>query len=221
MNTNTRTPYRRTALWPLLGGALCALLGLVLLQPTSPGASYSPKASAAPAAAAPTAAPTAVRTADPTPSRTLSGTVNEAAATPLPSPHPTASAAASAGVMPVAGDGPAGDYAFQQVLERSSPADLPHTQEVKLVALASRIWLADVTGAGRENWRGYFGEEPLRSPYRDVRIQAGIARTVGDRSDRVRVRLVWAGTDPAGEKQDGRPAEVILVREDTTWEPVH
>jgi hypothetical protein len=120
----------------------------------------------------------------------------------------------------VPGDGPAGDYAIQQLLERSSPADLPRAKESDFVALASRIWRAEVTGAGREKWPDYFGTEPLRAPYRDVRIQAGIARTVNGEPDRVRVHLVWAGTDPAGQAEDGRPGQILLTRRHATWEPV-
>ncbi|MFE3144323.1 hypothetical protein [Streptomyces scopuliridis] len=120
----------------------------------------------------------------------------------------------------MARDGPAGDYAIQQVLERTSPADLTHAQEKELVALASRIWRAEVTGTGREEWPDYFAEQLLRAPYRDIRIQAGIARTVTGHPDRVHVRLVWAGTDPAGEYTDGRPVQVLLARHNTIWGPV-
>ncbi|KUM97375.1 hypothetical protein AQI95_41905 [Streptomyces yokosukanensis] len=118
------------------------------------------------------------------------------------------------------GDGPGGDYAIQQVLESSSPANLPRAEENQLVALGSRIWLAEVTGTGRDRWPTYFGNEPLHTPYRDVRIQAGIARTVGGSPDRARVRLVWAGEDPAGEAEDGRSAQVLLTRSHAAWQPI-
>ncbi|MFI1169178.1 hypothetical protein ACH4UM_37865 [Streptomyces sp. NPDC020801] len=117
------------------------------------------------------------------------------------------------------GDGPGGDYAIQQVLESSSPADLPRAEEKQLVALGSHIWLAEVTGTGRDQWPAYFGNELLRIPYRNVRIQAGIARSLGGSPSRVRVRLVWAGEDPAGEAEDGRPAQVLLIRHNSAWQP--
>ncbi|MGW2748440.1 hypothetical protein [Streptomyces sp. NPDC001450] len=91
---------------------------------------------------------------------------------------------------------------------------------MKLVDLASRIWRAEATGIGREKWPDYFGDEPLRAPYRDVRIQAGIARTVGSSPDRARVRLVWAGVDPAGDEEDGRLAQVVFIRHNSAWHPI-
>ncbi|MEV6699231.1 hypothetical protein AB0M68_18930 [Streptomyces sp. NPDC051453] len=103
-------------------------------------------------------------------------------------------------------------------MDSSSPADLPLAQEKHLVALASRIWKAEVTGAGRQEWPAYFSDRSLRAAYRDVRIQAGIARTAPD--DRVRVRLVWAGTDPAGQNEDGRTAQMLFTRHNNAWRPL-
>lgn len=121
--------------------------------------------------------------------------------------------------VPVPGEGPDGDHAVQRLLERAAPSDLPRAQQRRLVNLASRILRAEATGKGRENWPTYFPRQPLRAPYRDVRIQAATARRDDGNADRVRVRLVWAGTDPAGQAQDGRPARILLIRHNTAWEP--
>ncbi|MFI2620527.1 hypothetical protein [Streptomyces sp. NPDC018584] len=109
---------------------------------------------------------------------------------------------------------------MQALLDRSSPRDLPRAREKELVALASRIWRADITGAERTRWPEYFTGAPLRAAYRKVRIQAGIARTADSHTGRVRVRLVWAGTTPAGQKQDGRLAQILLDRRGAVWRPV-
>ncbi|MEU9056255.1 hypothetical protein AB0D37_38695 [Streptomyces sp. NPDC048384] len=212
MNTNSRTASTPSVLLPLLAGALCVLLGLALLRPGAADHSgrdaHLDQAEAQPVSPAPSAA-----AADTTPRPAYTSA-------PPASRMSVASTAPAPDVVPVPGDGPAGDYAVQQLLGRSSPADLPRAKEKELVALASRIWLAEVTGAGREKWPSYFGDELLRAPYRDVRIQAGIARSVNGEPDRVRVHLVWAGTDPASQAEDGRSAQILLTRQHTTWEPV-
>ncbi|MFJ3714110.1 MULTISPECIES: hypothetical protein [unclassified Streptomyces] len=121
--------------------------------------------------------------------------------------------------VPVAGDGPGGDRAIQDVLDRSSPRDLEPALERRLVALATRVWKADVTGTGRSQWPAYFSDpSPPRAPYTHVRVQAAIARQGA--GGRVRVDLVWAGAGPSGEAADGRPARVLLHKTDSTWEPL-
>ncbi|MFD9824420.1 hypothetical protein ACFWW0_37130, partial [Streptomyces violascens] len=126
----------------------------------------------------------------------------------------------------VAGDGPGGDAAIQQLLDASQPADVPPGLERELVDLAGRIWRAETTGQGRSQWPGYFTDPaPPHSPYTGVRIQAGIARkTTGGQ---VQVHLVWAGTNPSGEAAGGRLAVIVLrpspalaPTATTPWEPV-
>ncbi|MGA4844788.1 hypothetical protein ACOBQB_00230 [Streptomyces sp. G5(2025)] len=211
MNTNHPTTAKRpSVLWPLVAAAVCILLGVALLSPgADPDAPR--RGSAGPANQTPSrmdyTAPQRAPRFDPAGRRKL----------PLPS-APSASQAAHE--MPVPGEGPAGDHAVQALLDRSSPRDPPRTREKQLVALASRIWRADITGAERTRWPKYFNGAPLRAAYRNVRIQAGIARTADGRTDRVRVRLIWAGISPAGQKQDGRLAQILLDRHGTSWMPV-
>ncbi|ANZ13386.1 hypothetical protein SNOUR_43620 [Streptomyces noursei ATCC 11455] len=142
------------------------------------------------------------------------------------SPHQTVPPNRVTGGIPVPGDGPAGDAAVQRLLDRSSPPDLPRSLEARLVQLGMQVWEADVTGRGRERWPKYFGSSgPAagggRSVYRDVRIQAGIARRAG--SGLVDVRLVWAATDPSGDRRDGRLAQLSfrpVPGHPNRWEPV-
>lgn len=200
------TRKRPSVLWPFLTATACTLLGLVLLHPGTDPA--TPRHHAATPASQP---PTRTHQANPTPDARKE---RQPEKTSPPSAHPAANE------IPVPGEGPAGDHAVQALLDQSSRRDLPRTRERELVALASRIWRAEVTGAERTRWPAYFTGAPLRAPYRDVRVQAGIARTVDGRDDQVRVRLVWAGTSPAGQKADGRLALIRLDRRGDTWRPV-
>ncbi|QIB49534.1 hypothetical protein [Streptomyces aureoverticillatus] len=194
-------PKGPSALWLLLAAAACLLAGVALLGPVSgpnaPERDVSDLTRSAPDQAASTERATAPR--------------------PRSEARPPAQDAED---VPVPGDGPGGDHAVQRLLDRSSPTNMPRAEEKRIVALASRIWKAEITGAGRGQWPAYFTDRSLRAPYRDVRIQAGIARSADGRPDRARVRLVWAGTDPAGRAQDGRPARVLLARHGSGWEPV-
>ncbi|MEV6332843.1 hypothetical protein [Streptomyces sp. NPDC051909] len=169
-------------------------IGSTPAVPRTPATSTPPAGQ--PLAPAPTRAPAATPRSDP-----------PAAAEPLPSG------------LPLSGEGPSGDPAIQRVLDASSPADLPAATARQLVDLATRIWLAETTGIGRERWPAYFTDPVLRAPYRDVRIQAAIARRGNGPGDRAVVRLVWAGTSPMGMTEDSRPAEVHLLRYDQAWEP--
>ncbi|MEV6796404.1 hypothetical protein AB0M87_31435 [Streptomyces sp. NPDC051320] len=136
----TATPRRRP--WALLAGTILLLItGLVLVAPHSdspprpmsvaraalPAASFSARASGTPAAAAP--APAAQ------PSREV-----------RTSPPPTRK---TEGIIPDRGDGPAGDPAIQQLLERSWPADLPAADEHQLRLLGSALLRTDATGKGQ------------------------------------------------------------------------
>jgi hypothetical protein len=117
-----------------------------------------------------------------------------------------------------AGDGPGGDRAIQQVLDDSSRPNLPQSQAQQMVELGKRIWLAQITGAGRGQWPGYFRGADARFVYHAVRIQAAIARATG--SGQVTVNLVWAGTDPTGQVLEDQPATVTLHQNGNTWQPV-
>lgn len=137
---------------------------------------------------------------------------------------PTSVASALAGV-PVLGDGPAGDAAVQHLLDRVSAPNLPRAVERHLVQLGVSVWEADVTGRGRERWPQYFKAAGAagggRSAYREVRVQAGIARRVA--GGRVEVRLVWSATDPSGDRRDGRLARLVfrsIPHHPSRWEPV-
>ncbi|MET7930589.1 hypothetical protein ABZT43_43245 [Streptomyces sp. NPDC005349] len=199
MNTNTTTAPSPSALKPLLAATACALLGLLLLRPVAPDEQPPATRAAAPARRDPSSTPTSSPADTRRPERV------------------TATPPSTGAEVPVAGDGPAGDHAVQRLMDSSSPADLPRALEKHLVALASRIWKAEFTGAGRQEWPAYFSHRQLRAAYRNVRIQAGIARSAPDH--RVAVRLVWAGTDPAGQNEDGRTAQMLFTRHNNAWRP--
>lgn len=202
----------RSAMGLMVLAAACAFLGVLLLR-RSPAAMPGDHG---PQVGGPT---TAVSAASPSPAR-------RRAADPSLTEGPRGAAAepGAASGVPVPGDGPAGDRAVQLTLERTSPADLPRGQEGRLVQLARRVWTADVTGRGREQWPGYFAAHQTAGPrgaYTRVRIQAGIARKTA--GSRVEVRLVWAGTDPSGDQRDGRLAVIVLrpvFGHPTHWEPI-
>ncbi|MFB7341187.1 hypothetical protein ACFCZ6_14115 [Streptomyces hydrogenans] len=211
----TRTPsYDR----PLLLGLALLLAGTAVLlrdPDTDPAprpqnaARPAPTQTAPPATRAPAAGPDH---ADTTPAgdHTTSTPAPRETATPRPVPSD----------QPVSGDGPAGDYAIQRLLDRTTPTDLAPTTARHLTRLATRVWLAETTGADRAAWPSYFTGTDLRAPYHDVRVQAAVAHQEGQQPGRVEVRLVWAGADAAGEFRDGRTARVLLERHRNEWKPV-
>lgn len=89
-----------------------------------------------------------------------------------------------------------------------------------MTALGRAVWLADVTGTGRQQWRVYFAEASQRTPYTRVRIQAAIARRDPARPAGAVVHLVWAGADAAGTYLDNRNATLHVTRQGATWKPV-
>jgi hypothetical protein len=131
-------------------------------------------------------------------------------------------------VLPVQGEGRAADAAVQRALEDSAPSDLAPELERRLVALGRAVWIAEVTGAGRERWPGFFLAQDVVRPYTRVRIQAAIARRTEPHAgapSRVRVQLVWAGASPGGQMRTLRPAAVTLTRSGSeeggaAWKPV-
>ncbi|MEZ0092489.1 hypothetical protein [Streptacidiphilus sp. EB129] len=142
--------------------------------------------------------------------------------TPSDTASPTASPAATYAPVPEAavlapGDGPGADATVQQMLDRSSPADLPPALEHNLEQLGRQVWLADITGIGRQHWPRYF-TVPGTSGYTAVRIQAAIARADG--TGKARVTLLWAGTSPASDTRIAQPGTVELTQQTSgTWEP--
>ncbi|MGW6557614.1 hypothetical protein [Streptomyces hydrogenans] len=215
----TRTPsYGR----PLLLGLALLLAGTAVLlrdPDTDPAprpqnaARPAPTQTAPPATRAPLPVPPAAGPdhADTTPAGDHT--------TSTPAPRETATLRPVPSDQPVSGDGPAGDYAIQRLLDRTTPTDLAPTTARHLTRLAARVWLAETTGAGRAAWPTYFTATDLRAPYHDVRIQAAVAHQRGLPAGRAEVRLVWAGADAAGEFRDGRTARVLLKLRRNEWEP--
>ncbi|MGW8767852.1 hypothetical protein ACWGN5_35810 [Streptomyces sp. NPDC055815] len=219
--TTHPAPYRHSL---LLGLALLIAGAVVLLNGagTTPHPGQDGTRSAAVRTATPTTHPAT------TPARPAAGphdadgtaAPDRTPDTPITAVRPTASTRIVPSDRPVSGDGPAGDYAIQRLLDRSTPTDLPPTTARHLARLATRVWIAETTGTGRATWPAYFNGNDLRAPYHDVRVQAAIAHQAGQPAGRAEVRLVWAGADAAGEFRDGRTAHVLLELHHNEWEPV-
>ncbi|WP_328499631.1 hypothetical protein OG828_49130 [Streptomyces sp. NBC_00457] len=151
-------------------------------------------------------------------------------ASSAPVPNRTRSApttpAAPESALPPHGEGPAGDRAIQQVLERAWPADLPAVDERQLLTAGRALLRADATGIGRARWPGMFrgsgrAVAPAFATAR-FRIQAAIARRDGS-PDTAVVHLVWAGADRGGTYTDGRITDLFFTRTvrkgEPTWTP--
>ncbi|WP_185909323.1 hypothetical protein [Streptomyces sp. WAC01280] len=219
--TTRPAPYARL----LLGGLLLVLAGTLVLLARPQDQSQNAATPAVPApslttpaeprtSAVPTPPPTTAPAAQP-PARTA-----QPRAEGPPSREPDAEPEPVPSGIPVSGDGPGGDHAIQRLLDRTTPADLPPDTQSHLVALATRVWIAETTGTGRGTWPDYFTDTDLRAPYHDVRVQAAVARRTNGHNDEAVVRLVWAGARASGELQDGRPAQVRLALHHNEWEPI-
>ncbi|MFF4189074.1 hypothetical protein ACFYZ9_38385 [Streptomyces sp. NPDC001691] len=198
------TLTRPGPLWPL---ALCTtlLVGGALLLILPPPGSTSP-------APSPARSPAAARTSPDPPA--ASGA--PASLTPDVAPLPSAASSPSrtaAAAAPPRGDGPGGDPAIQQLLDRSWPRDLPGRDEEYLVAVGRRLLAADATVTGRDFSPGVFppAERTVIVPaFTRFRIQAAIARAAG--AGRAVVHLVWAGADRGGTYTDGHLTDLFFTR---------
>jgi hypothetical protein len=116
--------------------------------------------------------------------------------------------------------GPVSDGYLQQVLAGTSPTDLAPGQEQALVALGRRVLLADLTGVGRSAFGGYF-DGPATTTWRQVHINAGIARTAPGQRTLVDVTLIWSATTPAGQPVTRQRSVVRLHYDGRGWSPRH
>lgn len=123
-------------------------------------------------------------------------------------------------VLPEPGAGPRADPLVQRALERAVPGDLAPADERQLTVLGRAVWLAEVTGADRAKWPGYFPAAGMTSGYSRVRIQGLIARRDTEHQADAVVHLVWAGADPSGTFLDGRTATLRFTRQAGTWIPL-
>ncbi|MFF3359199.1 hypothetical protein ACFYWN_42975 [Streptomyces sp. NPDC002917] len=135
-------------------------------------------------------------------------------------PSASPSASAWSGDLPEPGSGPSADPLIQRALDQAIPRDLPAAAERHLTDLGTRVWAADTTGTGRQQWPHYFSGSVPSAAYTRFRVQAVIARRAPGRTDKAVVHLVWAGADPSGTYLDGRTATVRFAREGDAWIPV-
>lgn len=195
-----------------VAGALAATgCALVLYAMPSHHKGGAPHTAASPASAThPTAQLTAGATAPVAAQPSTASSAAEAA-------PPSAPAAARA--LPEPGAGPRADPLVQKALDQALPSDLAPADEAQLTVLGRAVWMAELTGAGRSKWPGYFPDSPSAVTYSRTRIQALIARRASHQADAV-VHLVWAGADPAGTFMDGRTATLRFTRQAGAWTPV-
>lgn len=204
----------RSGLVMLAMAAVLSVVGVVLLWPDM-------SADRNPAARPPVSSPAPSRTGD-TPSAPPSRT---AAPEPTPTPSRTTAAPPASPSPSVSRDGDVlagevSDAVLLHSLQLSRQANIPPTLEKRLVALGGKVLLADVTGTGRKAFPDYFKGAPATDRWRDCRIRAGVGERYDNRTDAALIHLVWAGTSPEGERDDRRPATVLLVRDvDGTWAP--
>ncbi|MFD6798643.1 hypothetical protein [Streptomyces cyaneofuscatus] len=116
--------------------------------------------------------------------------------------------------------GPGADPVVQRAVEDAISPDLPPDIAREVAELGRRVWLAEVTGVGRDRWPGYFPATVRSTLYARVRIQAAIGRR-DQEGPGVVAHLVWAGAGPSGTYMDGRTATVRFIRkgETGTWTP--
>lgn len=198
----------------LLAATGCALVVYAMPTSTSDGSTPTALTSSAPAPETP----------DPTtpanePAADAGPPVAKGPAEPV---HGSASPSAPAPeeVLPEPGAGPRADPLIQAALERAVPADLAPADEQRLTTLGRAVWLAEITGADRTKWPGYFPDPGMTSGYSRVRIQGLIARRDTKHQTDAVVHLVWAGADPSGTFLDGRTATLRFTRQEGTWTPV-
>lgn len=222
------TPARAFTAAAVLAGASLTVLATGPRQPPPP-------ASAATAASMVDPAPTALTAASPAttapPMPPPSSTTPPSAARSSTAPGPAATSRSGATQWPSDSDrlppavpdplaGPVSDAYLQQVLAGTSPTDLAPGQEQALVALGRRVLLADLTGVGRSAFSGYF-DGPATTTWRQVQINAGIARTAPGQRTLVDVTLIWSATTPAGQPVTRQRSVVRLHYDGRGWSPRH
>ncbi|MET7575310.1 hypothetical protein ABZT04_43705 [Streptomyces sp. NPDC005492] len=211
----TTTP--RTSRLLVLSTVILAVAGIALLgiphgqEPSTPTVAVAPTVHAS---TIPSSAASASARGKPIASAVAS--VVPSAATP--------SALESA--LPPHGEGVAGDASVQHNLVAAWPADLPASDERKLLAAGRALLRADATGIGRATWPDVFPTSsravaPAFATAR-FRIQAAIARRETS-PDKAVVHLVWAGTDRGGTFTDLRITDWHFTRTmkkgAVTWTP--
>ncbi|MEV7123714.1 hypothetical protein [Kitasatospora griseola] len=203
---------------PLSIAAVLLAAGLALIVPGSGG--HEPHPTAAPSSAVPHPPAPQAPGQPPSPPGTPFAAPTTAASSP---PGPAAGPSAVPSGIPAAGDGPQGDPAIQDALTTRYPSDLPAADSARLVELARAVWAAEATGEGQERWPSYFPAAQRGSGrgyfFTGFRVQAAAAHSVDGNPDRATVALLWAGTSPAGEYGDHRPAAVGFARVSGSWEP--
>lgn len=149
---------------------------------------------------------------------------------PAPSGPPIAVTTGGPGAMPIPTEsagpadplaGPVPDAYVQQLLDSaptSAPPALPAETSNAAVRAAGRVLVADLTGAGRGQFPGFWSE-PTHTAWAHIRVQAATAQTAGLVPARVAVTLIWAGTSPTGEQVERRRTVITMELTENGWWP--
>ena len=211
---------RNRAVVPFVAALVFALGGVALLA-VGRGAGDQAGRAAAPRSASPADA-TGLRLRSTTPQPTPTGLP---VAAPVPGagaiPDPTDSATLA---DPLAG--PVPDTYLQALLDAAPSGEptegsdtLPAATRNPAADAAGRALVADLSGAGRSEFAGFW-TEPAHSVWSRVRVQASTAQTAGLDPPRVAATLIWAGTSPTGERVERRRTVVTVELTDDGWWPI-
>ena len=136
---------------------------------------------------------------------------------PVPTRQPERSTGFSPSGPPDPLAGPVSDEYLNLTLRSSSPSNLAPAVEQPLLVVASAALVADLAGVGRERFPRYLPGPAPAQLYRDVRVQAAVARRTGDTT--VETHLIWAGTSPRGEHLERQTATILLRYVAGSWSP--
>lgn len=163
--------------------------------------------------------------ADVATSSTTSVTASASAAAPppsLPPPAPTPDVSDASGPQqtPPAYEAPQlSDEQLQAYLDEADPSTVPDPLRGELVALASDVLDADLTGQGREKWPSYFDAQPATKIWSDVHHRAAVVKWGKGGELVAEVTLLWSATDSLGVRHEDVASTITLVRVASGWSP--
>lgn len=116
--------------------------------------------------------------------------------------------------------GPVGDDELNRALRATHRSNLTPTLEQHVLAVAEAALKADLTGKGRDRFPDYLPGSPPPTVYRDVRVQAAVARRIHRPRGTIEATLMWAGTAPNGDDVERQTTRIHLQLHDNGWQPV-
>ncbi len=116
-----------------------------------------------------------------------------------------------------------GDQGLHAAISDPRASDLPLRLFRRLSRLATEIVIADITGAGRQRWPRYWGEQTARAEPCCTRITIRAAGAIRDPHQREAIlgRVVWSGGSRDGRELRNQVSIVRLVQHRGRWRPEH